>query len=102
MLTFKAGLRSCIYNVNLVPRVFSLSDMAAAGEKTLAHNKNHVTDLSTESGNLFEMAAKIKSERIWVRGLETGEKQTKWRQTQTRKRLKICKNSLTSHRKTVE
>ena len=59
---------------NLVPRVFSLSNMAAAGEKTLAHSRNHVTDLSTESGNLFKMAAKIKSERIWVRGLETGEK----------------------------
>ena len=54
--------------------------MAAAGEKTLAHSRNHVTDLSTESGNLFKMAAKIKSERIWVQGLETGEKQTKWRQ----------------------
>ena len=51
--------------------------MAAAGEKTLAHSRNHVTDLSTGSGNLFKMAAKIKSERIWVRGLETGEKQTK-------------------------
>ena len=56
--------------VNLVPRVFSLSNMAAAGEKTLGHSRNHVTDLSTESGNLFKMAAKIKSERIWVRGLE--------------------------------
>ena len=63
-------------SVNLVPRVFSLSNMAAAGEKTLAHSRNHVTDLSTESGNLFKMAAKVKSERIWVRGLETGEKQT--------------------------
>ena len=40
-----------------------------------------MTDLSTEGGNLFKMAAKIKSERIWVRGLETGEKQTKWRQS---------------------
>ena len=56
---------------NLVPRVFSLSNMAAAGEKTLAHSRNHVTDLSTESGNLFKMAAKIKTERIWVRGFET-------------------------------
>ena len=52
-------------------------------------SRNHVTDLSTESGNLFKMAAKIKSERIWVRGLETGEKQTKWRQRQTQKKLKI-------------
>ena len=33
-------------------------------------SRNHVTDLSTESGNLFKMAAKIKSERIWVRGLQ--------------------------------
>ena len=32
-----------------------------------------MTNLSTESGNLFKMAAKIKSERVWVRGLETGE-----------------------------
>ena len=45
--------------------------MAAAGEKTLAHSRNHVTDLSTESGNLLKMAAKLKSERIWVRGLMT-------------------------------
>ena len=50
------------YALNLVPRVFSLSNMAAAGEKTLAHSRNHVTDLSTESGNLFKMAAKIKRE----------------------------------------
>ena len=48
--------------------------MAGVEEKTLAHSRNHVTDFSTESGNLFKMAAKIKSERIWVRGLETGEK----------------------------
>ena len=74
---------------NLVPRVFSFSNMAAAGEKTLAHSRNHVTDLSTESGNLFKMAAKIKTERIWVRGLETEEKQTKWRQRQTQEKLKI-------------
>ena len=87
---------------NLVPRVFSLSNMAAAGEKTLAHSRNHVTDLSTESGNLFKMAAKIKSERIWVRGLETGEKQTKWRQRQIQKKLKIWRNAVTSHRNTVE
>ena len=75
----------------LVPRVFSLSNMAAAGEKTLtqAHSRNHVTDLSTEGGNLFKMAAKTKSERIWVRGLEAGEQQTKWRQRQTRKKLEI-------------
>ena len=76
--------------------------MAAAGEKTLAHSRNHVTDLSTESGNLFKVAAKIKSERIRVGGLETGEKQTIWQERQTRKKLKICKNSLTSHRKKEE
>ena len=75
--------------VNLVPRVFSLSNMAVAGEKTLAHSRNHVTDLSTESGNLFKMADKIKTERIWVRGLMTEEKQTKWRQRQTQEKLKI-------------
>ena len=74
---------------NLVPRVFSLCNMAAAGEKSLAHSRNHVTDLSTESGKLFKMAAKIKTERIWVRGLETEEKQTKWRQRQTQEKLKI-------------
>ena len=73
------------------PRVFSLCSMAAAGEKTLAHSRN-----------LFKIAAKIKSERIWVRGLETGEKQTKWRQRQTRKKLKICKNALKGHRNTAE
>ena len=83
------GFTENFREANLVPRVLSLSNTAAAGEKTLAHSRNHVTDLSTESGNLFKMAAKIKSERIWVRGLETGEKQTKWRQRQTQKKLKI-------------
>ena len=87
---------------NLVPRVFSLSNMAAPGEKTLAHSRNHVTDLSKDSGNLFKMAANIKSEWIWVGGLETGEKQTKWRQRQTQKKLKMWKNALSSHRNTVE
>ena len=88
--------------LNLVPRVFSLSNMAAAGQRTLTHSRNHVIDLSTKSGNLFKMAAKIKRERIWVRGIEMGEKQTKWRQRQTQKKLKICKNSLTSHRNMVD
>ena len=83
-----AQIATCAY-FNLVPRAFSLSNMAAAGEKTLTHSRNHVTDLCTESGNLFKKAAKIKSERIWVRGLETGEKETKWRQRQTQKKLKI-------------
>ena len=60
-----------------------------------------------ESGNLFKMAAKIKSETIWVRGLETGEKQTKWRQRQTRKKVKkkmkeCTRDALSSHRNTVE
>ena len=79
---------------DLVPRVVSLSIMAAAGEKTPAHSRDHVTDLSTESGNLLKMAVKKKSEKIWPRGLETGEKQTKWRQRQIRKKQKICKNAL--------
>ena len=43
------------------------------------------------SGNLFKMAAKVKSERIWVRDLETGEKQTKWRQRQNSKEAKNMK-----------
>ena len=69
-------------NAHLVPRAFSstIFKMADRREKTLADSRNHVTDFSTEGGNLFKMAAKIKSERIWVRGLVTGEKQTKWRQ----------------------
>ena len=67
---------------NLVPRAFSspIFKMPDRREKTLAHSRNQVTDLSTEGGNLFKIAAKIKSERIWVRGLVTGEKHTKWRQ----------------------
>ena len=79
-----------MFMYNLVPRVFSLSNinMTAAGEKTVARSRNHVTDLSTESGIFFKMAAKIKSERMWVRGLEIGEKQTKWRQRQTKKKMK--------------
>ena len=47
------------------------------------HSKNQVTDLSTESGNLFKMAAKTKSERILVQNLETGQKQKKRRQRRT-------------------
>ena len=35
--------------------------MAAVGEKTLAHSRNHVTDLSMGSENLFKMAAKKNS-----------------------------------------
>ena len=35
--------------------------MAAAGEKTLAHSRDHVTNLSTESRNLFKMAAPLLS-----------------------------------------
>ena len=70
----EGGLQNDFFWTNLVPRVFSLSNMAAAGEKTLAHSRNHVTDLSLESGNLFKMASKIKSERMWVRDLETGGK----------------------------
>ena len=87
---------------NLVPRVFSLSNMAAAGEKTLAHSTNHVTDLSTESGNLFKIAAKLKSERIWVQGLETWWKTNKMAAEANSKKLKIWMNALTSHRNTVE
>ena len=48
--------------------------MAVVGEKTLAHSRNHMTDLSTESGNLFKMAGKDKGARIWVRDLENGGK----------------------------
>ena len=70
-INYRGGEVTALCFCNLVPRVFSLSNMAAAGEKTLAHSRNHVTDLSTESGNLFKMAAKLKSERIWVRGLMT-------------------------------
>ena len=46
--------------------VVRYSALSAAGEKTLAHTRNHVTDLSTESENLFKMATKTKSERTWV------------------------------------
>ena len=79
----RQGLLSCRRHIG------KREDPGDEVEKTLAHSRNHVTDLSTERGNLFKMAAKIKSERIWVRGLETGEKQTKWRQRQTQKKLKI-------------
>ena len=34
--------------------------MAAVREKALAHSRNRVIDLSTESGNLFKMAAKTR------------------------------------------
>ena len=39
---------------NLVPRVFSLFNMAAAREKTLAHSRSRV---SNEDGDVFKMAA---------------------------------------------
>ena len=35
---FEPAVQSVI-DINLVPRVFSLSNMAAAGEKTLAHSE---------------------------------------------------------------
>ena len=82
--------------------------MVAAGKKTLGHSRNHVNDSSTESGNLFKMAGKHKGARIWVRDLETGGKQSKWRQRRTQcahgKKLKITMNTRTSasHRNTVE
>ena len=38
----------------------------APDQMAFAHSRNHETDLSTKSGNLFKMAAKIESERrIW-------------------------------------
>ena len=39
---------------SLVPGVFSISNMAAAGKKTLALSRNHVTDLSTGRGIFFQ------------------------------------------------
>jgi len=43
------------HDVNLVPRVFSLFNMAAVREKTLAHSRSRV---SNEDGDVFKMAAK--------------------------------------------
>ena len=45
---------------NLVPRVFSASNMAAAREKTLAHSRSRV---SNEDGDVFKMAATAKRVR---------------------------------------
>ena len=45
---------------NLVPRVFSLFNMAAAREKTLAHSRSRV---SNEDGDVFKMAATAKRVR---------------------------------------
>ena len=86
LIKFHNSCRLQTNQPNLVPRAFSstIFKMADRREKTLAHSRIHVTDLPTEDGNLFKMAAKIKSERIWIRGRETSEKQTKWWQRQTR------------------
>ena len=46
--------------LNLVPRVFSASNMAAAREKTLAHSRSRV---SNEDGDVFKMAATAKRVR---------------------------------------
>jgi len=46
--------------LNLVPRVFSLFNMAAAREKTLAHSRSRV---SNEDGGVFKMAATAKRVR---------------------------------------
>ena len=51
--------------------------MAEVGEKTLADSRNHMTDFSTESRNLFKMAGKDKGARIWVRDVESREKKIK-------------------------
>ena len=76
---------------------------------TLAHSRNHVTDLSTAGGNLFKMAAKIKSERIWVRGLENGKnKQTGgkgklvWVGCAFKQRLKVRRTACKRKRKMVK
>ena len=45
---------------NLIPRVFSLFNMAAAREKTLAHSRSRV---SNEDGDVFKMAATAKRVR---------------------------------------
>ena len=61
---YRKGCWACkhaLLILKLVPRVFSLSNMAAAGEKTLAHSRDHVTNLSTESRNLFKIAAPLLS-----------------------------------------
>jgi len=46
--------------INLVPRVFSLFNMAAAREKTLADSRSRV---SNEDGDVFKMAATAKRVR---------------------------------------
>jgi len=48
------------FEINLVPRVFSLFKMAAAPEKTLAHSRSRV---SNEHGDVFKMAATAKRVR---------------------------------------
>ena len=61
--------------INLVPRAFSstiFQDGGSSVEDPGTQQKSR-DQFVQESGNLFKMAAKIKSERVWVRGLETGE-----------------------------
>ena len=53
-------------NPNLVPRVFSLFNMVAAQEKTLAHSRSHGQNL--QRGRIFIQNGK-KSEKIWVRDM---------------------------------
>ena len=53
-------------NPNLVPRVFSLFNMVAAQEKTLAHSRSHGQNL--QRGRRFIQNGK-RSEKIWVRDM---------------------------------
>ena len=58
---FYHPITSRSHSSNLVPRVFSLFNMAAAREKTLpGTQQNHVTKISNEDGNVFKIAAKAK------------------------------------------
>ena len=56
--------------INLVPRVFSLFNMAAAREKTLAHSRSRD---SNEAGDVLKMAATAKRVR------RTGYEMLRWR-----------------------
>jgi len=54
---------------NLVPRVFSLFNMAAAREKTLAHSRSRDQNLKRGWRFIQNGGYGEKSEKIWVRDI---------------------------------
>ena len=67
--TGRSPLRVCFKSSNLVPTVFSLSNMAAAGEKTLAHSELKRSLIGAFHGEFIRALSLVYSfqkQRLWL------------------------------------